>query len=310
MDLDGRGGGVLRIAGAMRALILLLAVLVFAGCKDKAAPFSESPTRFRVVRESLYNQVMVERDGDIVDLRFRRGKNVPRQTAVDLSDPERLVIPYSGIMLAAALVQPEPRRVLQLGLGGGAMNRYLRKVSPGVFLQTAEIDATVRDMAVEFMGFRPDAQDVVVIEDARVFVRKNTETWDWILVDAFSGGSVPPHLKTREFYVLLKARLAPGGVVAINLHRSNRLFASDQATLRSVFSQVQLFDVPGTGNVVALAFEGPARNLRETDLSRFSGSFREHLGRAVEVYAGPAQTEAAVLTDDYAPTEFLQQQKE
>jgi spermidine synthase len=294
----------------MRALILLLAVLVFAGCKDKAAPFSESPTRFRVVRESLYNQVMVERDGDIVDLRFRRGKNVPRQTAVDLSDPERLVIPYSGIMLAAALVQPEPRRILQLGLGGGAMNRYLRKVRPEVFLQTAEIDATVRDMAVEFMGFRPDAQDVVVIEDARVFVRKNTETWDWILVDAFSGGSVPPHLKTREFYVLLKARLAPGGVVAINLHRSNRLFASDQATLRSVFSQVQLFDVPGTGNVVALAFEGPARNLRETDLSRFSGSFREHLGRAVEVYAGPAQTEAAVLTDDYAPTEFLQQQKE
>jgi spermidine synthase len=295
----------------MRAVILLLVALALAGCKDKAhESFSESPTRFRVVRESLYNQVMVERDGDIVDLRFRRGKNVPRQTAVDLSDPERLVIPYSRIMLAAALVQPEPRRVLQLGLGGGAMNRYLRKVRPEVFLQTAEIDATVRDMAMEFMGFRPDAQDVVVIEDARVFVRKNTETWDWILVDAFSGGSVPPHLKTREFYALLKARLAPGGVVAINLHRSNRLFASDQATLRSVFSQVQLFDVPGTGNVVALAFEGPARNLRETDLSRFSGSFREHLGRAVAVYAGPAQTEAAVLTDDYAPTEFLQQQKE
>lgn len=294
----------------MRALILLLAALLFAGCDDQAhRPFSENPTRFRVVRESLYNQVIVERDGDIVDLRFRRGRNVPRQTAVDLSDPERLVIPYSRIMLAAALVQPEPRRVLQLGLGGGGLNRYLRRVLPEVTLETAEIDATVRDMAVEFMGFRPDERDEVVIEDARTFVRKSRGTWDWILVDAFTGGSAPPHLKTREFYELLKARLAPGGAVALNLHRNNRLFASDQATLRSVFAHVHLFDVPGTGNMVAVAFEGPARNLRETDLSRFSGSLRQHLAWAKEVYAGPAQTDAVVLTDDYAPTEFLQQQR-
>jgi spermidine synthase len=294
----------------MRALKILLAGLLLAGCEDKAhRPFSESPTRFRVVRESLYNQVQVERDGDIVDLRFRRGRNAPRQTAVDLSNPENLVIPYSRTLLAAALIQPDPKRVLQLGLGGGAINRYMRKVMPGVFLQTAEIDATVRDMAVEYMGLRPDSQDVVVIEDARTFLRKNDEKWDWILVDAYSGGSVPPHLKTREFYLLLRGRLAPGGVVALNLHRSNRLFESDQSTLRSVFSQVHLFAVPGTGNVIALAYDGPAKELGDTDLSRFSGSLREHLDQAVTDYMGPADVSATVLTDDYAPAEFLQQQK-
>lgn len=294
----------------MRALTILVAGVLLAGCEDKAyRPFSESPTRYRVMRESLYNQVVVERDGDIVDLRFRRGKNAPRQTAVDLANPEHLVIPYSGALLAAAFIQPEPKRVLQLGLGGGALNRYVRKVLPGVFLQTAEIDATVRDMAVEFMGLRPDAQDVIVIEDARTFVRKNSEAWDWIIVDAYSGGSVPPHLKTREFYLLLRERLAPGGVVALNLHRSNRLFQSDQSTLRSVFSQVHLFEVPGTGNVIALAYDGPARDFRSIDLSRFSGSMREHLDKAVEDYFGPAGVSATVLTDDYAPAEFLQQQK-
>jgi spermidine synthase len=294
----------------MRALSLLVAGLLLAGCEDRAnQPFSESPTRYRVVRESLYNQVVVERDGDIVDLKFRKGKKVPRQTAVDLSDPERLVIPYSRKMLAAALIQPEPRRVLQLGLGGGGINRYLRKVMPGVYLKTAEIDATVRDMAVEYMGFQPDAQDVVVIEDARTFVRKNSETWDWIFVDAFSGGSVPPHLKTREFYALLKSRLAPGGVVVFNLHRGNRLFDSDQATLRAVFPQVHLFDVPGTGNAIALAFDGPERDFRGVDLSRFSGSLREHLKGSVESYLRPADTSGTVLTDDHAPAEFLQQQR-
>lgn len=294
----------------MRALTILAAGLLFAGCDDKAyRPFSESPTRFRVVRESLYNQVVVERDGDIVDLRFRRGRTVPRQTAVDLSDPERLVIPYTRAMLGAALIQPEPRRVLQLGLGGGAINRYLPKVMPGVYLQTAEIDATVRDMAIEFMELRPGPRDVIVIEDARTFVRRNSESWDWILVDAYSGGGVPPHLKTREFYQLLRTRLAPGGVVALNLHRGNRLFESDQSTLRSVFSQVHLFGVPGTGNVIALAYDGPAGDLGNTDLSRFPGSLREHLEWTLGNSLGPASVAAAVLTDDHAPTEYLQQQK-
>ncbi len=295
----------------MRARLTILGFcLALGGCEDRArGPFEESPTKFRVVRESLYNQVVVERDGDIVDLKFRSGRAVPRQTAVDLSNPERLVIPYTRTMLAAALVQPEPGRILQLGLGGGAMNRYLRRVFPGAHLTTAELDATVRDMAVEFMGFQPGERDVVVIEDARAFLRSRSETWDWILVDAYSGGSVPPHLKTKEFYELLKARLAPGGVVALNLHAGNRLFASDQATLKAVFPSVGLFAVPGTGNVVALAWKGESKEFRASDLAGFSGTLREILAAVAQDFSGEAAVGAAVLTDDFAPAEFLQQQK-
>ncbi len=295
----------------MRAgLKILTACLVLCGCEDRARePFQESATKFRVVRESLYNQVVVERDGDVVDLRFRSGRKVPRQTAVDLSNPERLVIPYTRTMLAAALVQPKPRRILQIGLGGGAMNRYLRRTFPGAHLTTAELDATVRDLAVEYMGFRPDDSDVVVIEDGRAFVRSNRSTWDWILVDAYTGGSVPPHLKTKEFYTLLKDRLAPGGVVALNLHRGNKLFASDQATLKAVFPEVHLFEVAGTGNVVALAFDGGPEDFRGADLSGFAGSLKDHLVAVGKDYRGEAEAGAAVLTDDFAPAEFLQQQK-
>lgn len=295
----------------MRALLKIFTCgLLLGGCEDAShGPYRESATKFRVERESLYNQIVVERDGEIVDLRFRRGRNAPRQTAVDLANPENLVIPYTRTMLAAALVRPDPSTILQLGLGGGALNRYLRRALPGAALTTAELDAAVRDMAVEFMGYEPDERDEVVIEDARAFLKSRPETWDWILVDAYSGGSVPPHLKTREFYELLSARLAPGGVVALNLHLGNRLFASDQATLRAVFPSVVLFAVPGTGNVVALAWKGEGRDLQDPDLSQFSGSLREYLGVVVEDFSGEAATGAAVLTDDFAPAEFLQQQK-
>lgn len=296
--------------------LLPAAVLFCAACgSNPHESFSEGPDRFRIIRQSLYNQIIVERDGHLVDLRFQTGHRVPRQTAVDLSDPERLVIPYTRTMLAAALVQPDPRRILQIGLGGGALNRYLRLAWPEARLTTVELDPAVRDVAVEHMGFQPGDKDRVVIEDGRAFVRKNTETWDWILVDAYREGTVPPHLKTREFYTLLKNRLAPGGVVALNLHRGNRLFASDQATLRAVFPEVHLFTVPGTGNAVALAFTGPAPDFATINPANpisqgsHAKTLHDHLTQAAQNHAGAVtESGASVLTDDYSPAEFLQNQ--
>jgi spermidine synthase len=290
----------------MRARLAAL-LLALAGCGDRGSEeFHEGPTKFRVVRESLYNRVVVQREGDVVELRFRSGHRVPRQTAVDLADPTRLVLPYTRAMLAAAFVQPGPRRVLQIGLGGGAINRYLRAVLPETELTTVELDATVRDMAVEFMDYRPDGNDRVVIEDGRAFVRRAAETWDWILVDAYAGSAVPAHLKTQEFYRLLLARLAPGGVVALNLHAGTDLFVSDLATLRSVFPRVEVFAVPGTGNAVVLAFADGVFSVRLP--ADFPDTLRRDLTAVAGNHGGPAPvTEAPILTDDFAPAEFLQE---
>jgi len=125
----------------------------------------------------------------------------------------------------------------------------------------------------------------------------------------------PPHLKTKEFYTLLKNRMAVGGVVALNLHRGNRLFASDQATLQAVFREVHLIEVPGTGNIIALAFDVPAPDFSALDIANLpvpaplAQSIKEHLSAAIRSCI-PVQIPVgtAVLTDDFAPAEFLQQQ--
>ena len=67
--------------------------------------------------------------------------------------------------------------------------------------------------------------------DGRVFLNRRKETYDLILVDAFHGGYVPFHLLTREFYSLLRQRLAPGGAVAFNVHDGTKLYASTLLTL-------------------------------------------------------------------------------
>lgn len=292
-------------------LIALLLVGILSGCGPTPdGSFHESDTHYRVVRESLYNRIVVEREGDIVSLNFRVGRHARRQTAVDLRQDSHLVIPYTRSMLAAAFVQPRPRRILQIGLGGGGLNRFLRIAYPDARLTTVELDGEVLAVAKEFMGYRPDSRDEVVIEDGRSFVKKAKEQWDWILVDAFRDGSVPVHLKTREFYQLLSDRLAPGGVVALNVHAGTRLYESDKATLRDVFPEVHLIPVEYTGNVIILAFDGAPpdwadRTLAETHAA--SAYVKPHLAAALAEYEGPVTPgEATVLTDDYAPAEFLE----
>lgn len=313
MDLECGSRNFSPLGGSMCSLKALAGLLLclLASCgEDPDKPFHRDETHFRVVRESLYTRIVVERDGNNVEMRFRSGRHAPRQSAVDLSDPSRLLLPYSSAMMAAALVQPRPRRILLIGLGGGAVNRFLQKAFPEAETTTVELDEAVFEAARSLMGFQPGIRDKVVIADGRACVQRSSETWDWILVDAYRGGWVPAHLKTREFYDLLNQRLADGGVVVFNLHANSRLFESDKATLNAAFKEVHLISVPGTSNIIALAFSQSSAALPALPPASGTSAFlMPHLEAAARNYLGEADPgDAKVLTDDFSPAEFLDQQ--
>jgi len=218
-------------------------------------------------------------------------------------------------MLLTALVQPEPKRILQIGLGGGGMNRFLRKLYPQASMETVELDKAVLSMAEQYMGFRPDEMDRVFIDDGRAFLKRRSAKYDWILVDAFRGGYVPSHLKTKEFYEALKNMLAPGGVVALNVHGGNRLYESDKATRSAVFPEVHVFPVSGKGNIVILASPSGAPNMDDSseELAARSSAgpavLLRYLKEVKPFYGGRADgSRGSVLTDDFAPAEILDAQ--
>jgi len=294
--------------------LLLLSVLILAGCHpaDRSLqPYHRDDEHFRVVEESLYNRIIIEREGNEVTMRFRIGRRSgQRQTAVDLTDSMHLVIPYARTMLSAAWVQPEPEKILQIGLGGGALNRFLTRLYPEVTMETAELDEAVLKAATTWMGFTPGERDEITIMDGRMFVKRHPDVqYDWILLDAYREGTVPVHLKTREFYELIAARLAPGGVVAANIHRSNALYHSDVATFQAVFPHVYLFDTQGTGNVILLGFHRSPPDWEDVSPPALQ-PHPELLETVLREFAGKAPPSGAlVLTDDYAPAEYLQAQE-
>jgi hypothetical protein len=106
-----------------------------------------------------------------------------------------------------------------IGLGAGTLAAYGK---PGDVYRFYEIDPAVVDMATRYFTFLADspARVEVQIGDGRQRLQAETQRFDVLIVDAFSGDSIPVHLLTREALVLYGKRITPQGVVA--LHISNR----------------------------------------------------------------------------------------
>jgi spermidine synthase len=118
---------------------------------------------------------------------------------------------------------------------------------------------------------------------------------------------VPFHLLTKEFYTLVKSRLAPGGVVVQNIEPSTMLFDSATATLNSVFPSVDLYE--GGGNVVAVGYDGPS--LRQADLLARAAKVQERYKLRYDLRTMVAtrrvlqRPAGKILTDDFAPVETM-----
>ena len=102
---------------------------------------------------SLYRQVLVYEDSDTRCLCFTRQCTIGRQSCMLLEHPERLVFEYTRMMLGALYLEPEPHRILIIGLGGGTLPRALERLLPEAQIDVVEIDPAVVRVAQQYFGF-------------------------------------------------------------------------------------------------------------------------------------------------------------
>ncbi|HSH39290.1 MAG TPA: fused MFS/spermidine synthase [Chthoniobacterales bacterium] len=295
---------------------LLVGSCIACLANSSAAAQATAPTTgdFLNRYDTAYNTLIVEKKGSIVELRSNIANLYFRESAVDLGDPDKLIVPYVETLFAAAMFQPNPSRALMIGLGGGTFNRVFGQAYPQASLTTVELDRKVQELATEHMGFTTSARNTVTIGDGRMIIRRNREPkYDWLIVDAYKGNTVPPHLKTVEFYKEVARCLAPGGVAAFNLQDSTKLFDFDVATLEAAFPQVMYFKVPDAPNTIAIASASATPRL-EDQLKSFDAKNaptalrkRVDFDRIAASRQRPQRvTDAKVMTDDFAPAEYYQ----
>lgn len=126
---------------------------------------------------------------------------------------------HSGVGRLLTALADRPLEVGAVGLGVGTISAYGKA---GDRYRFYEIDEAIVNAAHEHFTFVGDsaAEIEVVVGDGRLLLQAQADQrFDVLVVDAFSGDSIPVHLLTREAVELYRQRLKPGGVIA--LHISN-----------------------------------------------------------------------------------------
>ncbi|MGO8798067.1 MAG: spermidine synthase [Roseiarcus sp.] len=300
-----RPGSVMR-AGAVGAL------LAFA-CLAPAQGLSKEPRVLVETKESLYNKIYIYRENDLVFMTFGLNKALFIESAANVKDEFELPAPYTRFMTAGLAYARSLDSILEIGSGGGRTAWYLHRSLPGLPITSVELDPAVIALSHKYFGTRDEANFSQPNEDGRQFLSHGAQRYDVILLDAYHGPFIPFHLLTREFYGLVKRRLAEGGVVVQNMDPSSALFDSVVRTIATAFAQIDLF--VADDNVVLVAYDGEPRSpealaeLAEVRQRQFK--FRYSLVDLVKerrriARADPTiDSSAKVLTDDFAPVDAL-----
>ena len=260
---------------------------------------------------SLYRNILVYEDQGLRCMKFGIHDS-GRQTCISLRDPDALVFNYTKMLLGALYLNPSPKQILVIGLGGGTMPTRLKKILPDAQIDCVEIDPSVVKVATRFFGFTTGAGVGVNVEDGRVFVKRaqrNTKKYDLIILDAFDHVYIPEHMLTREYLMEVKALLAKNGVLAANTFSSSRLYYSESATYAEVYGA--FYNLKMNNRVVLAKRDGiPSideiqRNAAKVEEKlRLFGTGSEWL---LPLFSTDVQWPAntRILTDQYSPANLL-----
>jgi hypothetical protein len=171
-----------------------------------------------------------DQNGPYRELQHGRTRHGMEYLGASKSDwPTSYYGPHSGVAMALNALEQPNRRIAVVGLGTGTLAAWGRA---GDSIRFYEINPDVEPIARSWFRFLHDshARTEVVLGDARVQLGRElaagqSQDFDLIAVDAFSGDSIPMHLLTAECADIYRRRLKPGGVLA--LHISNRVLDLD-----------------------------------------------------------------------------------
>ena len=285
------------LAPAAIALLIALPVGTLKAKTDTGRVIHEAETEYQYAR-------VVQADSGDRYLELNEGQaqhSIYKPDTVLTGDvwDGHLVLPFTR------LSEP-PRRVAILGNAAGTTSRAYEEFFPRTRVDGVEIDAELSEIGRRWFDMN-NPRLRLYHEDARPFLRRIDARYDAISVDAYRQPYIPFYLATREFFELVRDRLAPGGVLVVNAGHpegQDDLEKVLTATMGEVFPHI-LRDPLEPTNTLIVASERPlsASGLRST-ATRLPAGLRP-TAAAAAARLEPRLRGGSVYTDDKAPVEWL-----
>lgn len=193
------------------------------------------------------------------DVRYLHFGTHLNQTSVNLRDPYSLDVGRS-VFMAFLLFDEAPDHVVMVGLGGGAVPRFVYRHLPHVKMTTIELLPEVVGVARAYF-FIPEDSDrfTVLVQDGESYIETSRNSADVLIIDAYDGEDEVRTTTTRDFYHACARTLRNSGAFVQNLLNREDTLRSHIVDLRSVFPLVMCVQVSRYNVIVFALKEGLER---------------------------------------------------
>ena len=164
-------------------------------------------------QESMYNYLKVDKVGKTTYF----STNVLYGVQSCINDDYSLTGMYYDNLLISRYVVKDNPKVLVLGNGAGSYATMMKEyLHCDCEITAIEIDQKIIDISYEYFQMNKDVD--VRCDDGRNFIARDKNTYDIILVDAYSSISAPFHMTTTEFFTLVRDHLSDDGLMMMNIN--------------------------------------------------------------------------------------------
>ena len=180
------------------------------------------------------------------------------QGAMRLRKPDVVVLEYGRQMMAWTMFLQEPRQIVQLGLGAGALTKFCHRHFPEANVTAVEFHPEVIHVCRTMFALPAGNEKLQVIEmDAMDYVtaRHHEETVDVLQVDLYDSTAWGPTLDSSKFYEGCKRCLKAQGIMTVNLLSEFQSYNRSVKTLIRLFEKVITLPQTEAGNIVVMAFK-------------------------------------------------------
>ncbi len=139
-------------------------------------------------------------------------------------------------------------QVLVLGLGGGNLAKIFEHEMPLTKTTFVELEKEVVEVAKNYFGISENIMRKIIVNDAKIFMRKNRSKYDLIIVDLYGGDDVPSFVSSRIFLNQISQSLKKNGSTIFNYashsFRKND-FLAFEAKLQTHFAKLKRINYVG-----------------------------------------------------------------
>lgn len=164
------------------------------------------------------------------------------QGAIDCHHPERIVFEYPRALIhlmeynASGLLDD----IFIIGHGIGTLAGYFSDKH----CVSVEINEQIAQISKQYFDYNGAA---VRIGDGRDVLEKDTNVYQYMIIDAFTSDGIPKYLCTRTFFSIVRSHLKPNGAIlcnAIGRGKQDIQTSAIYSTLQQVFPYVYAFTLP------------------------------------------------------------------